>query len=568
MYSFKAKIRQQIESKKQPIICFFDIDGTLFTPDVRLLAAPIFDSQTYSLLKNNNIPFIVITGRFTWNPFRDAELTFYGLPQPDGIIFAGGSRILLKKIDGKYEEDLTWIKGGNLLTEPLTIPDIPSFHKIQSNVYATDVRNLPVRELHQIIDKLKYQYKNTASIFYSESLIKKNTTDIFSGSIYVTPKNRTKEGAVEHVIQQVGLPQQLETYIFGDGSIDIPMLSMQTNNKIHIHGFLVHPTPLARDSAKKYPQITVLEKEGPQAILQILKQAFASHSKFSPAQNNSLRKFVELFDPLLDRLTNQSLSANDISLLGIRQVTSSMHLLTSINPIKKITGIYLYSFGNLTDILDGIRARRKGKTPNGQLVDGFADRTKEFTQLYHRGESLLHKDQKKSLQTFLTAISCALPSIARAQAEIQNIIVKERDNNGGSMIDRTKLLFASMFFQLINMPNKSFIVDSKIQQNNLATFKNRISAAPNFLLEKIQKDNLNSFQKEAFERWLLYVEIFQDENNIILETLKKYPSLQKEFLQKTKEYSFYLNLPINKLRKENNLEPFFLKLNSILNKLV
>lgn len=568
MYSFEKKLLQQVSEGKTPKICFFDVDGTLFTPDIRYITASIYDSQTYTLLKKNNIPFIVITGRFVWNSLQNLEMAFYGLPKPDAIIFAGGAKMYFKKDDETYEENKN--KENNL--SPLKglpfIDDIPQFSLIQEGVYATDVRNLPVERLLTIIDKLSTYYKNSASVFYSESIIRKNSLEVFSGSIYVTADGMTKEKAVKNIVERcekIINNKVLEAYIFGDGSIDIPMLSIKSYKNIHISGYLVHPTPLARNAAKDKKEIAIIDDQGPKAILVTLRKKITSNqSSFSLAQNNPLRKIVQLFDPLLDKLTDADLTANDISLLGIKQVTKGAILIDSPNPISKILGLYLYLFGNLADVLDGIRARRLGKTSDGQLVDGFADRAKEFFQLYNRGKKFLKNNPEKAIQTLFAAISCALPSTARAQAEIQNIIVNERDSLGGSMIDRTKLLFASMFFELLNMPNKSFLIDKKMYQNNLATFKNRISVAPDFSLDNVNKKKLNYFQRQALERWLMYIGIFQDENNIIIDILASYPELKKEFLEKTRKYSFYLGLNTNTIRKENKINSFRLRISDII----
>src|SRR5260221_1834732 len=232
--------------------------------------------------------------------------------------------------------------------------------------------------------------------------------------------------------------------------------------------------------------------------------------KLSPAQNNKARKGIQLFEKVLDRMVDKNLSPNEVSFLGLKKLSQGLNLLhkPQSSLVDKTKGLYHYAFGNLTDVLDGIRARNSNKKEeNGQLVDGFADRVKEFMQLYVRGQKRLKYDNKEALATFLSCISCVLPSIARAQVEITGKIVSERDEQGGSMVDRTKRLFLSLIFDTLGNPDQSYAKDLEIYNTNIATFRHRLSLLSHSGLSRISNikfNDLSDFQKKALERFLLY----------------------------------------------------------------
>src|SRR5947209_14975586 len=80
-------------------------------------------------------------------------------------------------------------------------------------------------------------------------------------------------------------------------------------------------------------------------------------------------------------------------------------------------------------------------------------------------------------QTYISAISCILPSLARAQAEVNGTIVKEQDTKGGSMLARTRRLFLSLFFDTIGLDRKSTRLNSSHANISYAVFclkKNKI----------------------------------------------------------------------------------------------
>lgn len=550
MSSFQEKIQEQVKQGKTPTICFFDIDGTIFTPDIRIVKAPYYNLQTYNLLQKSHIPLVLITGRFTWSRLRDLEVALEGFPKPDVIIFGAGTEIYIKDSQDTYQRDTNWLKGAALTVTP----DAKIFKKITPYLYVANVVHISVSALKHMIDTLEKQYQKQANIFYSESLVKGNTRDTFSGSVYLASAHASKKDAVAYILKMVS-SDTLHVYIYGDSSVDIPMLSLPSSKKITIYPYLVHPTPLAREDAKKHPTITVREDEGPRVILETLTNAL-NKSHFSREQNSPLRRVEKYIEPLLDRIVDKDLSANDISFLGVKKLKEGVDLVEKKTFLKSFQGFTLYGQGNLTDILDGIRARRKGKTKEGQLVDGFCDRVKEFYQLYTRGKARMEKNQEKGLETYKAALSCSLPSLARAQAEMEGIIVPEKDPMGGSMIDRTKLLIRSFLYHMFGLEFMSYAIDEEIYKRNIATFENRLQTLSNKKTITFPNIKVTSeLQQKAVERFLVYAQVLQE----------AYAVIGKEVLKKELPLIHpYLEVPVEKLRKTYHLENYHLSLKKIL----
>jgi len=197
-----------------------------------------------------------------------------------------------------------------------------------------------------------------------------------------------------------------------------------------------------------------------------------------------------------------------------------------------------------------------------------------------------------SLITFLSAISCCLPSIARAQVEISGKAVPERDEKGGSMIDRTRRLFTSLLFDTLGLDDYSEAKDKEIFNTNIATYTNRLSSlrgtkqssfssseqvrqfgepSPESRKSRSKKqvldfsrtiklDDMTPFQKNALERFLLYVDVLQQENAIIKKFLTQHPELLKEYEKESNKLAKeYLALPVNKLRKKLGIKDYKLE---------
>ncbi len=588
-FTLEQKLTRQVQKGGNPTACFFDIDGTIITLDWRIITSPFFNQQTEVLLKENNIPFILITGRFYWHWGRDLEVALEGFPQPDGIIYAGGTRIRLRTAGETYT-DIPYLKDEKPL--PSSLPN-HSWKKLNPYLYATSVTRLPITQLQQKEKELQSLYGPAAKIFHSESLIRPNTSTVFSGSIYVGTKNANKEAAASYLLTYLTSQKKfssLNAYLFGDGSIDIPMLTMKPPAKnLTLHQFLVHPTPLARLAAKT-KNIPIIESEGPQAILKVIQNVIASapprsgksawwiarqSSYYSPAQNNPLRKIEKVFEPLLDTFIDSHLTANEVSLLGLEKVKRGVKLTQTNNFLTRVNGLGLVFLGNCIDILDGIRARgtKSHPTPQriqntpykilntnaipGQLIDGFCDRAKEFAQLHARA---IKRNGSGKAQTEQAALSCFLPSIARAHAELLGITVSERDSAGGSMLDRTKLLMLSLWQQVLGQEKKSYTIDEEILKRNLATFENRIHVIETNvqlpvmlnLFQHPTTEKLNQDQTKSLERFLLYVDLFQQAEKITDEKIDR--QHDGEIIK------FYLSLNIPKLRKQYGFKDYKLYL--------
>ncbi|HYK08096.1 MAG TPA: HAD-IIB family hydrolase, partial [Candidatus Eisenbacteria bacterium] len=540
MSDFNSIITKLEQQEGNPKILFTDIDGTLFSPNADILTAPIFNAQTALFLKKHHIPFIIVTGRSFWRRIDRYHMTLLCVPQPDLVVSANGS-ILFYKHNDTYNSDFSWqgymqstkvtnamgavtswskLDITNTITNYLQENNFPFFLG-QGNTYLIRIR-LDKYSMHSV-ERIKKDIQNLfpkgIRVILTEKLLWKNSLDVFSGEMLITPSTAGKDKAVQYILKNLSadLRKPIRALIFGDATVDIPMLTMKEDPSYYtLSQYLIHPTPMAEKVAKENMKVNsnlhILYGDGPKEILWTLRpelrkeirSEFVVHSsseetgsfagvardgepqnssavngmneasfgagerqdpsrdKLTIAQNNPSRKVIQSFEKLLDRIVDKNLSPNEVSFLGLQKLSRGLIFLNKKNSsvVDKTKGLYHYSFGNLTDILDGIRARNSDKKEeNGQLVDGFADRVKEFMQLYVRGQKRLKNDNEQALTTFLSCISCALPSIARAQVEISGKTVSERDEQGGSMIDRTKRLFLSLVFDTLGFVDQSYAKD-------------------------------------------------------------------------------------------------------------
>lgn len=533
----------------------------------------------------------------------------------------------VKRPDGKVE---SWNKSEitSVIKEYLLTQDHP-FTLGTGNTFLIRIKfiTIPLTHLEKIRKDILTLFPSGLRVIYTEKLLRKNTLSIFSGEILITPKFGGKDNAVTYILEKYAKQTQkvLHAFLFGDATVDIPMLTLKEKPQYYsLSQFLVHPTPLAKKSAETAqqtnPHLHILLGDGPKEILKIVKEELSVKRQpltfprlleegqaevvskhepsaiartpalqkikqsqqynnipiklptLSPAQNNPIRQLITYAEPLLDRLVDKNLSPNEVSFLGLTKLQEGLTQLYSEKSsiLKKLNGLYKYGFGNLTDVLDGVRARRSDKkTENGQLVDGFSDRTKEFMQLFIRGKKRMQTNEPLAVQTFLTALCCALPSIARAQVEIAGKTVQERDEKGGSMIDRTRKLFSSIILDTIGVRTQSEAIDQQIYSSSIATFQNRLNAisnkderSPLFIARReITKEPISDFQKKALERWLLYIDILQQEDAIIKKYLSKQTQLLKAYEKESQKLAKnYLTLKINELRKKWEIKDYKLRI--------
>lgn len=601
-------------------VFFVDFDGTMFTPNQKLITAPFYNVQTGKLLKKYNIPLIVVTGRSTWTQKSDIETMLLGLPKPDAVVAGAGSIIYYRLPNGQLSLDTDWEnrmsetviqwrrereKTWNRETVLETIrPLLPANIAVLPNSADTYLirlyaKQMPMEHLMELKKTIEMHFMQGIKVILTEKLLQPNTLEVFSGNILIVPETAGKENAVKYLLgvidnkaRHASTKEIFQAYCFGDATIDIPMLTLKSEpGKFDMHTYGVNLTPLAKKTlqgiAEINPQLSIVESpHSPHAILEVAKTNFlslrerpalagvreetTSRRDFSPAQNNPSRLLIRPFESLLDKSFDKKLSANEISFKGLAMVKQSTDLLYdkhTPNIFAKLNIWKLYTVGNVTDIFDGIRARQTNTISNeGQLTDVFCDRAKEFYQVYKRGEHIITKNEKRGYQTFLTAISCILPSIARAQAEMSGTIVKENDAKGGSMLSRTRKLFSAFFFETLGNQKKSSRIDQQIYEANLATFQNRIQSIHSFPLHsgeglrvrgetsKNPEDNFNVLQQKAHERYLLLIQLLQEEHAIIEKALKPYPeSLQKYKKEFMKNIENYLKINVSTERKKYKL---------------
>lgn len=623
MLASQNLILDKLQKQKRPQIVFADIDGTLFTAGLQIIKAPFYNTKTTSYLRSHSIPLVLVTGRSDWQDVDKIQTQLLGINQPDAVITACGSVIYERLETGMYARDLvweslmqytkvTWIDGiistwnkldtTHMVTDYLKNHTTP-FRLGTGNTFLIRIKvsKMPVKQLEQIRKDILMLFPQGLRVVFTEKLLWENTTDIFSGDILVMPKNAGKENAIKYLLEKYGkqLEKPLHALVFGDATVDVGMLSMKVNPKNYsLSQHLVNPTPLAKKAIttemKTNENVSILEGDGPEEIWKVVtcqpstlkRESLSSNTieptllispttsidnKLSPAQNNPARQIIKRLEPLLDKLVDKNLSPNEVSFLGLTQLSEGLNLLyqQKNSPIQKVKGLYKYGFGNLADVLDGVRARHSDKREeNGQLVDGFSDRAKEFIQLFARAKKRIVINKEEGLQTLLTAFSCALPSISRAQVEITGGVVPERDEKGGSMVDRTKKLFMSLLMDTIGAHRNSMTIDYKIYSSNIATFHHRLSYAKKISLSKIagiETASLSEFQKKALERWLLYIDVLQQEDTIINKYLFRNPQLLKEYEKQSQKLAKgYLDLPINRLRKKWVIEDYKLKINTFL----
>lgn len=609
------RITAKLSLQENPTILLTDVDGTLFSPNLTILTAPIYNTQTAAFLAKKHIPFVLVTGRSFWRKIDQYHITLLGLPKPDAVITANGTILYIRK-KNSYSADFNWqgvmqstkVTDFNKKTTSWNKWEITNriidyfhnnnlpFHLGKGNTYLIRLRlnKYHVKKVDEIRRDLLSLFPRGVRILLTEKLLWENTENIFSGEMLVTPSTAGKDKAVAYFLKQISQTVQkpIHAILFGDASIDIPMLTMKEDPTFYtLSQYAVHPTPLVRKMLEKNKEqllnLSLLVGDGPKEILWTLRPELRislqfkartvpkvtannepknrePEQKFSSAQNNKGRKVIQIFEGVLNNLVDKNLSPNEVSFLGLHKLARGLELLHKDqgNFVDKTKGFYHYSFGNLTDVLDGIRARRSNKREeNGQLVDGFSDRVKEFMQLFHRAKKRIISDESFVVPTLLSAISCCLPSIARAQVEICNKTVNERDEKGGSMIDRTKRLFLSLLLETIGMDDQSFAKDREIFETNIATFQNRISQAKKVDDKKIVIKKLSDFQKKALERWLLYIDVLQQEDKIIKKFLAVHPKILKAYENDiAKLTKNYVELPINKLRKKWSIIDYELKI--------
>lgn len=570
------KLQYEKQFIATPKLIVSDFDGSLFTPDVRILYESLHQNKhLMKILRRKSLPLILNTGRTDWSKKMHLDAYLVGI-KPDVVIAGAGTRMYHRQKNKTYTLDTTW--QDYLAEQTLVIQgktycwgDKNIAEKIQETVTHFVEKNeesIPLipkqgnpflirytikgASNNQLLDMTKnieqYFIKGVKAIF-TEHLVPRSF-GISTGDILLIPTAAGKDNATDYLLKQYAtlVQTKLLAYCFGDGTIDLhSFLIMQKNNQHYtLEQFLVHPTPFAKELFANLPkekQPIMLLQTGPTAILQTVE------NRLSLAQNSTVRKlFIEPTSSLIDHLYPKELQANDISLLGLKQVKESIDQLYDRKTKRKGKALRLYLFGLFADVADGIRARNTIATANGQLVDVFSDRAREFYQLYKRGLQRLETNPEEGLVTLEAAISCILPSLARSQAEIMGKTVQE--NAKGAAFWRTKKLFASLMNDIVLKNHRaSFAIDKEILETSLENYHIRLQHAAGFSMEKIEKEKLTDLQKKAAERWLLLVALTRESISLVKKKLSK--NKEKQFLiwlQKNQK-EIWKQIAIEKQRK-------------------
>lgn len=512
-------------------ILISDFDGTLFDSNFRIFLAPFYNLKISKILKKHNIPFILTTGRPAWSEKHNWLFTLCGITKPHILITGCGTQIFQQN-NGIWKLNSEWnaiMEKNNFdkLIIQASISSLVSRHKLEfapnpENPYVIRIKatHISTQKLQEIMTELQSLIPPNTKTIFTESRKKTNSVDIFSGYIFIIPKDAGKDLSAQFILHQFSTKRNYTCLVCGDALIDIPLLELNLNQNIEFKRLAVDLTPLANQHLQQNQHVTIA-KSGPETILKTLQEIYEP-KYFSKAQNNPIRNGVKIFEDILNSFFDKKLSANDLSLLGVDYSTKGLEKIQSKNMLTKLYGFWLCLKGFFMDMFDGIRARKQEiKDPNGQLVDVFADRAKEFFHLYFRAESRLEKNKIEGEQTFVASLSCILPSMSRAFAEACGKTVPEYDPNGGSMLSRTLTLLQSLFLNMIGFDKSSFKLDIAMQQSNIRTFEARMTIAQHSLdqLEHSIDDALqkekNSLEYKAAVRLIWLLMIFQQELKII-----------------------------------------------------
>lgn len=207
----------------KPKMVFADFDGTLFTPNWKLLADPFFNTRISYLLRQQHIPLVIVTGRSGWTGIDIKQLFFLGIPSPDGAITANGT-IIYTRIADTYQRDVVW--EGMMQSSKVSFQDntIHPWNKLEittilrthlqsqpirfviktGNTYLIriQVNKFPVNKLIEIKKSILALFPKGIKVVFTEKLLWENTQNLFSGDILITPTLGGKENAVKYLLEK------------------------------------------------------------------------------------------------------------------------------------------------------------------------------------------------------------------------------------------------------------------------------------------------------------------------------------------------------------------------------
>ncbi len=495
--------------KNTHYVAFFDIDGTLFDPDLRLLAAPYFNRKSFKLLKKNKATIVVTTGRRSWIKTNDLQLHMLGMYPPDHVVTGIGTNILHKKYHYVYGTDKKWqeefVKKGwnkqeilrdtNAVAAKYRLFRIPTINQFTITFW---LFNTPISKVKEIREDMERESNGRFRTVITEQLLLPNTKDRFSGFLFLIPQTADKGTSAVHLLDMIKKAHpndHLHIFCFGDALVDVPLLTIDYPNAT-IQSFGLHLTPQAQMALSKMENIRVVSyfDSAPKRIWKVLSTHIASNTDTVPkkvAQNSPFRRLIRPFEFIIDRFAPQEFTPDDITEHGITLVNEGVHKLYDIHggQAGRVTGYWELVRGYFMDIVDGVRARNSPhlKSDQGYLLDALADRKKEFALLYGRSSTFTY--------SAAAAISCVLPSIARAQAECMGIMVPEHDARGGSALSRTVRLLFIAFMDLLQLTHVANAQTQALLDANLATYAYRASLAHAFDPKKKKNYDATSYIK-------------------------------------------------------------------------
>lgn len=490
------------------ILCA-DFDGTMFDPSIRILLSPVYNNHTSRLIRKNNILYVVNTGRPVWDRFAHLQNMAIGMHKPDAVIAGAGTKIMWKKKVG-YETDREWERMmaatkwdkdriRKSIVESSDTTHLELFDTANPYMARAWVYRKSVAELMKLKTALEKKHPDT-KILLTEQILLPNSTEFFSGYVLFIPNSAGKEQAARYVSEHFEnkFNKPLKKIYTGDALVDVAMLLFDSAEGSASYG--LNLTPLAREAVSG-THVHIRDGSPPAQLLKILKETVKAIAK---PQNSPYRKLVSPLEAVVN-LVYPSFTPDQISFKGLHLTQKGLQNIygPQSSAMQKAGGYFGVLGGSLMDIVDGVRAKRNPllKTADGQLIDGYADRNKEFIQLCMRAETRTGDEKKK---TYEAAVSCFLPSIARARAECVGATVTEYDSGGGSALSRNKNLLVSLLYSAAALNRASYKADMKIYDKNLKTYEARIRFSPQFSWSK-----LGSYDLQSAERLQLYTEMFQ-----------------------------------------------------------
>ncbi len=338
------KIKKVIMNGGLPSFIISDFDGSLFTPNIRIIYESILQNRIVSnILKRKNIPLVINTGRSDWNKSEKIDAQLVSI-HPDIIIAGAGTKIYYREKAHQLTHDQLWneklakqpflYKGKSYVwgdkntvtliksaideyreTTEEIIPFIPK--KGHEFLVRYTVKGITNNQLIETAVSLQNIFKKGIKVIFTEHLWSRSLGTP-TGDILLIPESAGKDRATDYILSSFAsyFGRKMNGFCFGDGSIDLTsFLSMPVKNDYSLEQYLIHPTPLAKLLVQTYPKDHphVRMQSGPTVI-----QSVVSHN-LSQAQNSKLRTFVtQPTGFLIDRIYAKNLTANEISFLGLR----------------------------------------------------------------------------------------------------------------------------------------------------------------------------------------------------------------------------------------------------------